>query len=449
MGNKDEFDPRLKAYLHRGASKPPSDDLEARLIAATRRPRSSWVLQVAAAAALLVLAIGLGIAVQRARQSTGVTPTPPPFPSFKPTPYPTHAPSGASYPLLPPASIQMIDRNTGWASSSGTRHILRTTDGGSHWYDAGPSPEAVKPGSWTTFFLDANHGWLASSLHPGSTSADFSVAIYRMTDGQSWHYQVDAPVAADQGWPTSLDFVDANHGWLFINEGAAAGSQGVALYGTVDGGTTWTKLSETDPNDATGASGHLPFGCNKGVPVFLNSSTGWIAGACNAASAPFFYVTRDGGRTWNHVGIALPAGYTGGCMCGPTSLRFSDSRNGVFVLDLYGSDGQAQTYLYATHDGGASWQPGPALPANSYTVDFINATTGWTLDAKRNTILQTNDGGQHWATAGTIPSNSNGVVMDFQFVTPQVGWALGADSRGLPILKTVDGGRTWTTQLSP
>jgi photosystem II stability/assembly factor-like uncharacterized protein len=39
--------------------------------------------------------------------------------------------------------------------------------------------------------------------------------------------------------------------------------------------------------------------------------------------------------------------------------------------------------------------------------------------------------------------------MDFQFVTSRVGWALGADSRGLPILKTVDGGATWTTQLAP
>jgi photosystem II stability/assembly factor-like uncharacterized protein len=89
------------------------------------------------------------------------------------------------------------------------------------------------------------------------------------------------------------------------------------------------------------------------------------------------------------------------------------------------------------------------LPANCYTVDFINATIGWTLDAKTNSILQTSDGGQHWSTAGRIPTNSNGGVGDFQFVTSQVGWALGADSRGLPILKTVDGGATWTTQLSP
>jgi photosystem II stability/assembly factor-like uncharacterized protein len=136
-------------------------------------------------------------------------------------------------------------------------------------------------------------------------------------------------------------------------------------------------------------------------------------------------------------------------MCGPSSLRFSDSGNGVFVLNLYGTDGLPHNFLYATHDAGGSWQAGPELPPNCYTAYFINASIGWTLDAKKNAILQTRDGGRHWSIAGTIPSNSNGVVMDFQFVTSQVGWALGADSRGLPILKTVDGGASWTTQLSP
>jgi photosystem II stability/assembly factor-like uncharacterized protein len=449
MLEQRNLDERLRAFLARAAATPPPAGMNARIIGSGPR-RNALAFQLMAAAAILVLAIGLGIVLQRARQSNavlpaGVSPTATSLasPSVKPTPYPTPTASGAAYPLLPPSSMHMISASTGWAAGSTTNRILRTTDGGAHWVDV--TPRTAKVGTWITFFLDANNAWLTSSLQPGSATPDFSVTIYKTIDGgRTW--EQTGQVAPDQGWAASIDFVDRTHGWLFVNQGVAAGSQGVLFYGTVDGGRTWAKLSETD---SSGNPGHLPFGCNKGLPVFLNSQTGWIPGACNAAGKPFFFVTHDGGRTWNDAGITLPEGYGGGCMCGPSSLRFADSRNGVFVLNLYGPDGLPHNFLYATHDAGGSWQAGAALPPNCYTAYFINASIGWTLDAKKNAILQTRDGGQHWSTAGTIPSNSNGVVMDFQFVTSQVGWALGADSRGLPILKTVDGGATWTTQLSP
>jgi photosystem II stability/assembly factor-like uncharacterized protein len=440
MGKPDEFDPRLKAYLHRGAGTPPPAGMEARIAAGAPRRRTGWALQLAAAAALLVLAIGLGIVVQHARQSVGVTPTATPFASPNVNPTPTPTPSGP-YPLLPPVSLRMINASTGWAAGSTTDRILRTTNGGSSWDDV--TPRAARAGAWITFFLDGNNAWVASTVQPGSGSPDFSVAIYRTADGgRSWQHVGDA--TADQGWPTSLQFVDRTHGWLFINMGAAAGSQGVAFYGTVDGGATWTKLSETDVN---GTSGQLPFGCNKGLPVFLNSSTGWIPGTCNAVGRPFFLVTHDGGRTWNDAGIALPAGHSGGCMCVIGSLRFSDSRNGVFVLTGYSSADIPESVLYSTNDGGSSWRPGPPLPAQTYEVYFIDPSHGWTLNAKSNSLLSTSDSGRHWSTAGTIPSTQ--VVMSFQFVTIETGWALASEPRGEPIVKTSDGGRTWSTQLSP
>jgi photosystem II stability/assembly factor-like uncharacterized protein len=441
MGKPEEFDPRLKSYLHRGASTPAPAGFEARIAAGVRRQRRGWVLQVAAAAALLVLAVGLGIALQRARQSVGVTPTPTPFasPNINPTPTPT--PSGP-YPLLPPVSLRMISASTGWAAGSGTNRILRTADGGSHWDDAGP--RGAQPGNWTTFFLDANNAWVASSLQPGSDTPDFSVHVYRTTDGgKNWNNA--GVVAAGQGWPASMSFVDASHGWLFMNLGGAAGSQGVAFYGTADGGRTWTKLSEAD---TSGSSGHLPLSCSKGAPVFLNPSTGWLPGSCSAGGGPFFYVTRDGGRTWHNVALASPPGWGATCMCEMTSLRFSDARNGVFVLTSYGSAGVPESVVYSTTDGGGSWRPGPSLPAQAYDVFFIDKSHGWTVNLKaNNSLLSTSDGGQHWSTVGPIPSKQG--VMGFQFVTTEIGWALASEAGGEPIVKTENGGQTWTTQLSP
>jgi photosystem II stability/assembly factor-like uncharacterized protein len=448
MDKPDEFDPRLKAYLHRGPSTPAPAGMEARIIGGARRRKTGWALQLAAAAAVLVLAIGLGIVVQQARQSSVGRPMPTEstLPSVKPTPYPTPTASGALYPLVGSASMHMINASTGWASASGADRIIRTADGGAHWDDV--TPRGAQAGTWTTFFLDANNAWLASSLQPGSGSPDFSVKLYRTSDGgRSWQY-VGAALA-DFGWPAAMDFVDRAHGWLFMRQNGTFGTPGsdrVAFYGTSDGGASWSKLSETD---ASGADGQLPLHCSKVAPVFLNSSTGWMPGACNVDGVgPFLYVTRDSGRSWRDVGIALPAGWAGNCVCEIHSLRFSDSRNGVFVLTSSPSSGVQQSTLYATNDAGNSWRPGPSVPAQTYEVYFIDNSHGWTINLKaNNSVLYTSDGGQHWSTLGTIPST--GGVIDLQFVNAAIGWARGAETAGATVIKTSDGGRTWTTQLSP
>ena len=120
---------------------------------------------------------------------------------------------------------------------------------------------------------------------------------------------------------------------------------------------------------------------------------------------------------------------------------------GVLVLDLYGADGATHEFLYSTPDGGTSWLHGWVLPQNAYSVDFLTAAVGWTLDAKSNAVLYTHDGGQHWSTLGTIPSSQ--VVADLQFVNSAIGWAMGSEPAGNTLIKTSDGGQTWTTQLSP
>jgi photosystem II stability/assembly factor-like uncharacterized protein len=457
MPDQPDFDSRLKAYLARAAGTRPPSGMDARMVGRVQK-RQVWAVQLVAAAAILVLAIGLGIILQRARNSNSVLPAVTPTataqasPSEKPTASPMSSPtpatSAAPYPLLAPVTMRMINASTGWAAGSGTNRILRTGDGGSQWTEV--TPRGAQPGNWTTFFLDPNNAWVASSLQPGSGSPDFSVHVYRTSDGgQSWH---DAGTAmADWGFPAAMDFVDPTHGWLFMKQDGTLetpGSDMVAIYGTTDGGASWNKLSQTD---TSGIVGHLPQACSKLNPVFLSSSTGWIPGSCGAGGGYFLYVTRDGGRNWAAVALRMPPAGTLTCDCEIGSLRFWDKQHGALVLNNAYQDAQgyAQNFLYTTIDGGRSWQLGPMLPANAFSVYFLDAAHGWTLDAKANKLLFSSDGGLHWSSTGTIPTSSNAVVMDFQFVTSKIGWALGADSRGLPILKTVDGGASWTIQLSP
>jgi len=452
MNNRPDLESRLRAYLSSGARTQPPSGMEERIARRVVGRRYSWTFQLMAAAAVLVLAIGLGIGSSKVRQwAAAVKPSPSASaivsPSASASPSVTPSPE-VTYPLMPPSTIKMINASAGWAAGSTTDRILRTTDGGSHWNDV--TPRGARLGTWTTFFLDADNAWLASSLQPGSPTNDFSVEIYRTSDGGRNWSRVGMFVAG-WGFPGAIDFVDRQHGWLLMKQDGSLQTPGadmMAVYGTADGGASWKKLSETD---TSGLPDHLPQACSKTQLVFLNATTGWIQGGCGAGGGYFLYVTRDGGGNWTAVALRVPQLGTTSCDCSIESLRFWDKQHGALVLNGAYQDarGYAQNFLYTTTDGGRSWQLGPLLPTNAFSVFFLDATHGWTLNAKANTLLFTGDGGQHWSTAGTIPSNSNGVVTDFQFVSAQVGWTFGADSRGLPILKTVDGGQTWTTQLAP
>ena len=53
----------------------------------------------------------------------------------------------------------------------------------------------------------------------------------------------------------------------------------------------------------------------------------------------------------------------------------------------------------------------------------------------------TSDGGQHWTQ---LPANQNfRGVTTLDFISSDLGWAIGRSDTGPLLLKTVDGGRTW------
>jgi len=99
--------------------------------------------------------------------------------------------------------------------------------------------------------------------------------------------------------------------------------------------------------------------------------------------------------------------------------------------------------LWATSDAGKHWVK-RRLPGSTYfaSVDFPTSLTGWVVSAD-GTVLKTVDGGVTWTKqrAGSELGISNEVC----FTDARHGWVVGA--QGL-ILHTDDGGAQWTEQSS-
>lgn len=81
-----------------------------------------------------------------------------------------------------------------------------------------------------------------------------------------------------------------------------------------------------------------------------------------------------------------------------------------------------------------------AVPVNVLltAVDFVDAQTGWAVGHDA-TVLKTNDGGRSWTLQNFQPELSQ-PLLDVHFVSPTEGYAVGAFGM---FMHTVDAGETW------
>lgn len=131
-------------------------------------------------------------------------------------------------------------------------------------------------------------------------------------------------------------------GWQLCIGGAAAGSSEKYLFGTPDGGVTWTLLSMTtlgNPPPEAGV-GELPNGNAAEVLYFIDADTGWLGLSSPGVN---LFGTTDGGVSWTPADD-LPPGLP------VTAIEFSDAENGVATTP----EGD-----WTTSDGGATWAPAP------------------------------------------------------------------------------------------
>ncbi len=258
-------------------------------------------------------------------------------------------------------------------------------------------------------------------------------SVFATSDGgQTWQITQVQTVQAFE-----ITFIDAQNGWLVSSpNGTAAGSQDLAIFRTTDGGTTWTKVESTEPNNNT--PGALPFGGDKSGISFLNASTGWATGTEPVTNFSWLYVTHDGGATWQHQTLPLPPGVTQTqfSLSPPTFFGFG---RGILPVSYANGNGLSLD-VYVTTDSGNTWQSRTSVAAS--LAYFLDANQGWATDG--SALFVTSDGGLSWTKLPASDVFKN--VAHLDFVSNSMGWAISdLNSGGTQLLKTTDGGQTWTS----
>jgi len=178
------------------------------------------------------------------------------------------------------------------------------------------------------------------------------------------------------------------------------------ILATIDGGERWTVQLTTD--------------ADFGEIDFLSTSTGW------ALAAHELLGTTDGGQCWQaltepSIGdlrmVHFVSGTTGFGVAGGTivldpasgSTSVSSTADEGFSGPFAPVDPRTGGVLVETTDGGHTWIPMSAAPANAQSVCFVDTMTGW-LGAGGG-LYRSVDGGREWSEVAD-PGSSSGAAPD-------------------------------------
>jgi photosystem II stability/assembly factor-like uncharacterized protein len=314
----------------------------------------------------------------------------------------------------------MIDATTGWALTNTS--VLYTTNGGDTWKDVTPH-EAALVGAG--YFLSREEAWISEasglSLQAGQKPA--VIISHTINGGRTWQSAALSITIPDG--VSSMSFINDQDGWAEAELGGAAGNDLVEIFRTTDGGKSWAAVSRTPYGSQDNIPATFPFSGHKTGLTFINASTGWATG-------PWLYVTRDGGATWQQQTLHTTPDQT---FAPPT---FFTTHDGILP---------AGSRLFITHNSGTTWQSRPLPPeSSSLLITFTDMQHGLVAVSSGTTLYHTSDGGAHWAKITPRVTTSISAFAQLDFVSTGIGWALGNTPDGASelLLKTTDGGRTWT-----
>ena len=200
-----------------------------------------------------------------------------------------------------------------------------------------------------------------------------------------------------------------------------------------------------------------------------DASTIWVVGGmCPGKSSAVptrLFRSRDAGSTWQMMRLGSDSNWLIG-----KAVFLADGRN-IWVSGLQSDswDGQRQSFILHSADGGDAWERYPVSSALRLLF-FSSPTEGRALWCGSRpgdsfcpegfTVVGTSDGGRTWQPITTLPAlvrSSDDPHWDeptIDVISPQEVWLFTADNSGdLTVgsvaFHTVDGGNTWETNHLP
>jgi photosystem II stability/assembly factor-like uncharacterized protein len=351
-------------------------------------------------------------------------------------------------------SVQMVSVKAGWALAAasdptagrGARLLpARTADGGRSWVTvASPVITGLAGEPAVLQAATASRAWLAVYLRVGPGRHATEV-FGTQNGGASWTRSAPAGQAA----PIAAGFLDPARGWLLETLGAAMNQNWVAVYQTTDAGLRWSLRARTPPSPQSGSSrSGLPAACGKAGMVFSSPRTGWITGYCNAGREVL--VTHDAGGRWASQPLPITAATCSPDGCWITPPQFTGHTGFLTV-----GHAPATAGLLVSRDGGRHWQlrhlpagAGPCPQVKFFSAARGIAVPGGTQGLIGSVFYLTADAGRSWAA---VPQGRHfgqaGTHVDFVSTTDGLAWISSSSITSGPapdMYLTTNSGRTWT-----
>ena len=256
--------------------------------------------------------------------------------------------------------------------------------------------------------------------------------------GATWVQQFRTPMIGTRAvYLRCLSFANEQRGWVGTLTDA------YRMFETVDGGTTWTFVSNLPDNAPLAICG-----------LYAVNDMVIYASGTNFPYQRFptgVLKTTDGGKTWTAINMQTRASNL-------IDIFFFNEQEG-FVVGGF-SEKEDPVYddvipvVLHTTDGGQTWENRVANldfePGEwGWKIYFVNNLVGYvSLESfNRGAVLKTTDGGRSWIRLPINDPQGNANLEGIGFITEDLGWVGGWGNANFTAgytSGTIDGGQTWT-----